>query len=199
MDLASRLQQLEEILKQAKSMPLSSSALVNREELLEMVTEMRESLPEEIRQARWVVRDREELLGKARRDAEQMVEKARDEQLRVASEQEVVKRADDEAERILSEAREEARRMKLESDDYVDSRLAQFEIALERLDENLQRIQKAVERTGGQVQQGRESLRGPSHPAEALAPGELAYGDITDGDLGSLDRDPLFDGSVEDE
>ena len=70
MDLAGRLQQLEEMVRDAKSMPLSSSALLNRDEVLEMIPEMQESLPEEIKQARWIVKDREELLGKARHDAE---------------------------------------------------------------------------------------------------------------------------------
>ncbi len=93
MDLAARLQQLEDLVREAKSMPLSSSALLNRDEVLEILTEMKESLPEEIKQARWVVKDREELLAKARRDAERMVEEARAEQLRLASHEEVVKRA----------------------------------------------------------------------------------------------------------
>ena len=63
MDLAGRMQQLEEMVRDAKSMPLSSSALLNRDEVLEMLTEMQESLPEEIKQARWIVKDREELLA----------------------------------------------------------------------------------------------------------------------------------------
>ena len=85
MDLAGRLQQLEDMMRDAKSMPLSSSALLNREEVMDIVKDMRESLPEEIRQARWIVKDREELLAKARREAEAMVEQARQEQLRLAS------------------------------------------------------------------------------------------------------------------
>ena len=62
MDLAARLEQLEELVREAKSMPLSSSVLVNREEILELIAEMKEALPEEIKRARWIVRDREELL-----------------------------------------------------------------------------------------------------------------------------------------
>src|SRR5205823_1654460 len=69
-DITARLQQLEEMVREAKSMPLSASVLVNREELLEVIADMKASLPEEIKQARWVVKDREELLSKARRDAE---------------------------------------------------------------------------------------------------------------------------------
>jgi len=60
MDLATRLVQLDELVREAKSMPLSSSVLVNRDEVLQMIAEIQESLPEEIKQARWIVRDREE-------------------------------------------------------------------------------------------------------------------------------------------
>src|SRR5438034_10929857 len=89
MDINARLQQLEEIVQEAKSMPLSSSVLVNREEMLEIVDAAREELPEEIKQARWIVKDREELLAKARRDAEAVVEKAHSERAWILSEKEV--------------------------------------------------------------------------------------------------------------
>src|SRR5919108_166612 len=75
MDIGTRIQQLEEMIREAKSMPLSASALLNREELLELVASMKEALPEEIKQARWVVKDREELLTKARHDADSLAEK----------------------------------------------------------------------------------------------------------------------------
>lgn len=173
MDLAARLQQLEDMIKEAKSMPLSSSALLNREEILELVAQMREVLPEEIKQARWVVKDREELLTKARRDSQRIVEEAEQEQLRMATREEVVKRADAEADRILAEAREEARRMRLEAEDYVDAKLAQFEIALQRSSEELAATKTALGRTLEQVEGGRERLRGSAPAQQEFGPEEL--------------------------
>jgi F0F1-type ATP synthase membrane subunit b/b' len=160
MDLAARLQQLEDLVRDAKSMPLSSSALVNREEMLELIEEMKGGLPEEVKQARWVVKDREELLAKARRDAELIVEEARQEQLRMAEREAIVQRAISEAERIRGDAGEDARRMKLESEDYVDARLAQFETALEKITEELLATNDQVTKTIDQVRAGREKLRG---------------------------------------
>ncbi len=170
MDLAARLQQLEDMVREAKSMPLSSSALLNRDEVLEILTEMRDSLPEEIKQARWVVKDREELLGKARRDAERLVEEAREEQLRLASHEEVVKRADEEAERIVADAREEARQMRLEAEDYVDAKLAQFENALHRVSEDLAVTNSSLARTVDQVEVGRQKLRGGAPAQQEFSP-----------------------------
>ena len=172
MDLAGQIQQLEDMVREAKSMPLSSSALLNRDELLELVEQMKSSLPEEVKQARWVVRDREELLAKARRDAEQIVEDARAEQLRMAEREEVVKRAQQESERIVAEAGESARTMRLEAEDYVDAKLAQFENALQRFAEDFEVTREALDRTLEQVQSGRERLRGGDPAHQEFAPQE---------------------------
>src|SRR6266550_2763845 len=106
MDMGARLQQIAELIEQAKSMPLSSSVLVNREEIMELVEAAREELPEEIKQARWVVKDREELITKARRDGEAVLRSAQEQQARLLSETEVVRAAQEEAEQVLAEARE---------------------------------------------------------------------------------------------
>jgi cell division septum initiation protein DivIVA len=196
MDLAARIQQLEDMVKEAKSMPLSSSALLNREELLEFVAGMREALPEEIKQARWVVRDREELLAKARREAESLVERAKAEQARLVAQEAVVQAAQDEAERIVSEARDHEHQVRMEADDYVDAKLAQFEITIQRLQElmsqahealgtqmakvqsglgeSLQQTQGVLTRVSEQVSKGREVLAGAS-PAQELAPEEESF------------------------
>jgi F0F1-type ATP synthase membrane subunit b/b' len=170
MDLAGQIQRLEDMVREAKSMPLSSSALLNRDELLELVSQMKESLPEEVKQARWVVRDREELLAKARREAEKIVEDARAEQLRMATREEVVQRAQQEADRMLAEGADQARTMRLEAEDYVDAKLAQFENALQRLAEDLVVTRDALGRTLEQVQAGRERLRAGPPAQQELGP-----------------------------
>src|SRR4249920_2542325 len=147
MDLASRLSELEEMVRDAKSMPLSSSALLNRDEVLNLIEDLKTSLPVEIKQARWIVKDREELLAKARRDAEGMVEQARQEQLRLASHEAVVQRANEEADRIVQEAGDDARRLRLESEDYVDAKLAQLESQLQRILEEIIVSNQTLSRT----------------------------------------------------
>lgn len=172
MDLATRIGQLEEMVREAKSMPLSSSALLNRDEVLELIEQLRDSVPDEVKQARWIVKDREELLAKARRDAEAMVEEGRQEQLRLASHEEVVQRSHTEAARIVSEAEDEARKLRLEAEDYVDAKLAQLEGALQKILEDMIATNGSLSRVIDQVQAGREKLRGsqPTTNAE-LGPG----------------------------
>jgi cell division septum initiation protein DivIVA len=167
MDLATRLEQLEELIREAKSMPLSSSVLINREEVLELIAELKEAMPEELKQARWIVKDREELLAKARDEGERIVEHANEEQLRMARKEEIVARATAEADRVVSEGEERARVMRSEAEDYVDAKLAQFEISIRKIVEASQGSTKALNRTLDQVEVGRERLRGPANAAEA--------------------------------
>jgi cell division septum initiation protein DivIVA len=165
-DLAARLAELEEMVREAKSMPLSSSALLNRDELIEMLQKMQEELPEEIKQARWVVKDREELLAKARAESERIVEQAHEDQLRMARREEVVERARLEAERVLEEAEAASRTIRKEAEDYVDGKLAQFEIALRKVLEDSQLATKGLARTLDTVEVGRDRLRNPATTAE---------------------------------
>src|SRR2546425_1681265 len=163
MDIGARLQQIEELIQEAKSMPLSSSVLVNKEEILEILEAAKGELPEEIKQARWVVKDREELLTKARRDGESILERAQQERVRLVSDQEIVQAARDEAERVLSDAQEQSRQMRLEVEDYVDAKLAQFEIVLEKTYQDMEKLM-------AQVQRGRDKLRGVSPAEEEFGP-----------------------------
>jgi F0F1-type ATP synthase membrane subunit b/b' len=174
MDLAGRLAQLEQIVRDAKSMPLSSSVLISRDEVLEMLHEMQESLPEEIKQARWVVKDREELLAKARADGDRIIEQAHEEQRRMAMRDAVAKRAQEESARMVQEAEDTTSEMRREAEDYVDGKLAQFEIALRKILEDAQSTARSLAKTLDQVEVGRDRLRSPTTVAEQeLAPPDL--------------------------
>ncbi|MEX0991407.1 MAG: hypothetical protein WD004_03950 [Actinomycetota bacterium] len=161
MDLAGRIDQLEQMVRDAKAMPLSSSVLLNRDELLSLAGEMRAELPEEIKQAKWVVRDREELLTKARLDADALVEQAQAEQLRLAEQEEIVHRAHEEAGHILAQAQDEARAARLEAEAYVDRKLSEFEAVARQALEYLQKVEAGMGRTLAHVEQGRVKLRDP--------------------------------------
>jgi cell division septum initiation protein DivIVA len=179
-DLATRIGQLEDLVRDAKSMPLSSSALLNRDEVLELIEQLKDSIPDEIKQARWIVKDREELLAKARRDAEAMVEEGRQEQLRLASHEEVVQRSHTEAARIVSEAEDEARKLRLEAEDYVDAKLAQLEGALQKILEDMIASNGSLSRVIDQVQAGREKLRGNTPTTNADIGPEVSMPELQD-------------------
>jgi F0F1-type ATP synthase membrane subunit b/b' len=166
MDLSGRLSELEVVVNEAKSMPLSSSVLISRDEVLQMIHEMQENLPEEIKQARWVVKDREELLAKARVEGDRIIEQAKEEQRRLALRDQVARRAEEEAARLLQEAEDSTNAMRRDAEDYVDAKLAQFEIALRKILEDAQSTARALAKTLDQVEVGRERLHSPVTAAE---------------------------------
>jgi len=186
MDIAGRLQQLEEMVNEAKSMPLSSSVLVNKDEVLEILRQMQEDLPEEIKQARWIVKDREELLAKARVEGDKLIDQAHEEQLRMARKESIAVRANEEADRIMGETNDSTNAMKDEAEDYVDAKLAQFEIALRKVLEESQTVTKGLARTLDQVELGRERLRAPSTAAEEV------FGSSQDGERPAPRRETAF-------
>ena len=113
-------------------MPLSSSVMINKDEVLELLDEALDRLPEELRAARWLLKEREEFLAKIRREGDDILEQARARAERMVQRTEVVKAAEQRARQIVERAEAEARRMRHEGEDYCDQKLASFEIVLER-------------------------------------------------------------------
>ena len=146
MDLIERIEELQVLVEESKSVPLSSSAVINRDEFLELLAQLKETVPDEIRQARWMSRDRDELLARARKEAERIVTEAQEQRDRLLSRTEIVAAAHREGERIIDQGKERATKMRMEAEDYIDQKLAAFEILLNK--------------TLGTVAKGREQLRG---------------------------------------
>lgn len=126
------LHRVADVIESARPMPLSSSAMVNKEELLDLVSETIDNLPDELREARWLLKERDEYLAKMRVDGDEIFEAARARSERMVQRTEVVKAAEQRARRILEGAEAEARRMRRECEDFCDQKLASFEIVLER-------------------------------------------------------------------
>jgi hypothetical protein len=126
------LRRVADIIAGARPMPLSASAMINKEEVLELLEEAIERLPEELREARWLRKEREEYLAKTRIDGDEILDAARARAERMVQRTEVVKSAEHRARRILEGAEAEARRLRHECEDFCDQKLASFEIVLER-------------------------------------------------------------------
>lgn len=124
------LQKMQEILEQARTMPMSQSVLVNRQELLELINMLANALPTEFDEAKRILADREGVLDDARVEAERVIEQARAESAVLVSEQEVYRRALVEADNERATAAEDTTRMRRETDDYIDAKLAAFEAVL---------------------------------------------------------------------
>jgi hypothetical protein len=171
-DVASVLDELYDVIEHAKSMPLSASALIARDEVLELVDRARAALPAEIQRARRLLQDRDEVRARADLEAGEVLDAARAQAAHLVQRSEVVRQARHEAERVLADADADARRIRHEADDYVDRKLAAFEIVLDK--------------TMRAVQAGRERLAVVPEPDAVEGP-DLGAGD--EGDEGFFDQD----------
>ncbi len=129
-DLERSLRTLEMMVADAKAVPLSSSVMLNKADIDAVLADIEAALPEELREARWVVKERDDLLDAARAEGNRVIEEARAERARLIARTEVVQAANREAERIVEDARERGRAIRLEAEDYVDAKLAIFEVVL---------------------------------------------------------------------
>ena len=159
------IDRVTDLIDQARPMPLSTSAMINKDEILDLLAEVRSRLPEELRAARWLLKEREEFLEKVKREGEDLLEEARSQAERMVQRTEVVKAADVRARQIVERAEDEARRLRLETEDFCDRQLARFENILDR-------TQKVV---GA----GRAKLQGQG--VAGLAPAEGAEAGAEDG------------------
>jgi hypothetical protein len=138
-DVHAKLAELRQAVEQARSMPMSASAVVNRAELLAMIDEVSGAVETAFSDSQRVLADRESVMDEGRREAEQIVSDARNERERIISDTDVYKVAKREADHVVERARAEADELRKETDDYVDAKLANFEITLERTTEAVKR------------------------------------------------------------
>ncbi len=119
-------------------MPLSSSPRIDRDEIVELLEEALHRMPEELRQARWMIKERQSFVDKTRREAEELLEAARLQAERMVQRTEVVRAAEARARQLNEAAESDARRLRHETEDFLDQRLASFEILLDKLTKTVQ-------------------------------------------------------------
>ena len=132
-DIEQDLRDLVELISNAKQMPLSNSALIPREDVLALLEQALRDIPDEIREARWALRDREELMASEVQKAQQLMDQVRAEAARMVDKTEVVRQSRLKADQIISDAQAKARQLINQSEDFIDGKLANFEIVLDRL------------------------------------------------------------------
>ncbi len=150
MDIMALIDRIEELVETGRSLPFTSSRLVDPEKVYEIIDEIRATFPDELKQARWIVKERQEMLEEAEKEANRILEEARERAQAIASEQEVVKLAEQQAAAILDDARAKEREIRLGAEDYADEMLANLEVNLGKL---LTAVQRGRDRLQGKVSQ----------------------------------------------
>src|SRR6266536_3439789 len=115
MDVLVLIDKLDDLVHNAKAVPLTDQVRIDREEIYDILDQMRATIPEEIKQARWIVKERQEMLAEAKREVDRLLAEAREQAVREASQTEIVKIAERQAQDIVDEARREAREARLDA------------------------------------------------------------------------------------
>jgi hypothetical protein len=149
------LMELRELIVNSRPVPLSASSMISKDDVITLIDEALDRLPEELRAARWMLKERADYVAKYRREADEIVAQARARAERMVQRTEVVAAAEQRAYEIVDTAQTDARRLRHEVEDFCDQQLASFEIVLDR--------------TQKLVSAGRSKLQGTNLLAEAAA------------------------------
>lgn len=150
MEISELLDQLEKCLSTGGKVPFTNKSMVNVEECLEVLDQIRAALPAEIREAQYILREREKVLVEAKQEAEKMKNLTRVQIEKLLEEHSLTKEAKDKADKILGKAQQVAQEIRQGANQYADDLLAKLEIHLEK--------------TLAVVKRGRQELEGPKPP-----------------------------------
>lgn len=158
MDIIQLVEEIEDLIENAGSVPFSNKVMIDADELYDILHDMRQSLPEEIKQANWISEEKDRILDEAKSEADtiisnannehdNIIKSAREQANQMVSEHQIVSEARDMAQNIHSEAVQSAREMQVQSITYVDDLLANAQNNLQNtlnvIDENRNELRKS--------------------------------------------------------
>lgn len=150
MDIMALIDRIEEIVDGGRNVPFSGNKIVEPDKIYDIIDEIRANFPDELKQARWIVKERQEMLEEAEKEANRILEEARDRANMLASEEEIVRLAEQQAAQIMDDVRNKEREIRLGAEDYADEMLANLEVNLGKL---LTAVQRGRDRLQGKVGQ----------------------------------------------
>ena len=120
------LDELEDVMDSSKAVPFSSKVTVNKEEIYDIISEIRMKLPNELKQSKWVIEERNKILIDAQREADEIVKNAEDRMVRLVDENEVTKKAYEQAAAIIDSAKKTSKDMRLGAMEYAEGKLKEL-------------------------------------------------------------------------
>jgi cell division septum initiation protein DivIVA len=132
MDILHLVDRLEELFNESRSVPFTHSVIVDEDRMLDIIDQMRVSIPEEIKKAQQIQTQRERILAQAQEEANRTLQLAREKSEQLVERDEIVQAANARGEQIVAQGRAEAERQKRDADDYVLETLQKLESEMER-------------------------------------------------------------------
>ena len=153
MDILYLVDRLENLIAGSRRMPLVNQIIVKESDILNIVDQLRTTIPDEIKQARRVIQDKERILAQAQADANALLARARDESEQAVNREGLLRAAEARSQELMRRAEEEAEQLKNEADGYVVE-------TLRALRDHLSSIETDIGRSILSVEKGLASLEG---------------------------------------
>ena len=133
MDIMEIIDMMEETIEKASAVPLTGKVMVDKDELLDYIQEIRLVYPDELKEAKWVKEERQRILSEAESRAEAIQKNAEETQMQLIDEHEITKRAYEQANELVNAAQQKSIEIKTDTDQYVDDILNDAEHRLDLL------------------------------------------------------------------
>ena len=137
MEILEIIDKLEEKIDKAMNIPILNRSLMDKEELLADIEDIRLQLPEELKQARWMKEERKKIISEAQQEAESIIKAAEEKTIQMVQEHEITKKAYERATGMIDSAKENAQETKRQTLEYCDEVLFSMQQRLESLTETI--------------------------------------------------------------
>lgn len=140
MEIITLLEKIEDIVEDASRIPMSGKVVIDKEEVLDIIKEIRIKLPDEIKQASWIKEERQRILSESKNEASGILTEAKMKQETLIDEHSLTQMANEKARDIIDNATNSSNEIKSGTIDYCDDLLKKIQMNLENiistLDEN---------------------------------------------------------------
>lgn len=158
------LEELEDVLDQSKGVPFSNKVAIDKEEIYDIISEIRVRLPNDIKQSKLIVQERNKILIDAQKEAEGIARDAEEKMRRLVDEHEITKAAYAQSTEIIENAKKNAREMRIGATEYADEILAaagtRIQEMMEKMREESMRVDEFYGHSLDVIYENRQELRG---------------------------------------
>ena len=159
MEIFTLLETLEDILEKSKSVPFTDKSIIEKEQFLDIIKEIRLKLPDELKQAKWIKEERERIIAEAQKDADDIVKEAENRIISMIDEHEITKKAYEKKTEIIEDANQMHREITQGTNIYVDGILANIENNMIELGNTLNGVEMSIQNALETIQNNRKELK----------------------------------------
>lgn len=157
MEILEILDVLEEKVESAKNIPIVNRAIIDKEDLLASIEDIRLRLPDDLKQARWIKDDRKRILAEAQEEADAIIKQGEDKAAQLVNENAITKRAYEQANNIIASAQKNSRELRMGARQYIDKILADSEASLSKSQETIRAMRVELRQDAGTPAKAQDS------------------------------------------